>query len=377
MSSAALAASAVIDAEPPVSILLVDDNPTRLLALESALAQPGQQVCTACSADEALRHLLHQDFAVIVLGVNMPGMNGFELAELMRRRERTRHTPIMFISAISATDTAVFKGYELGAVDYIATPTPEILRAKVAVFVDLFKKTAEVKRYADALQRFNAELEQRVAERTMTLQRSNAELQQFAHMVSHDLKEPLRGMHNYTHLLLEDLGQTMGGEARVKLQTLGHLAQRMEDLINSLLHFCRLGQEDLACEETDLNAVVQEVLGLLHITLTAQGVDVRFPRPLPVVRCDRVRLREVFHNLILNAVQYNDKPHKWVEIACCPTPLPGEGRVGGSATPPGPSIPSLYATTVLAFVRNTSRRSSPCSSVCTPVRPMVGGPALA
>jgi signal transduction histidine kinase len=326
--SAVLTGSAVVDAEPLVSILLVDDNPTKLLALESVLAGPQQQVLTARSADEALRHLLHQDFAVIVLDVNMPGMNGFELAELIRRRDRSRHTPIMFISATSTTPTHVFKGYDLGAVDYIATPTAEILRAKVAVFVDLFKKTEEAKRYASALQQFNAELEQRVAERTMALQRSNEELQQFAHVVSHDLKEPLRGMHNYAHLLLEDLGPMVDDEARVRLQTLSQLAQRMEDLINSLLHFCRLGQENLACVETDVNAVVQEVLSLLHITLTEQGVDVRLPRPLPVVRCDRVRIREVFHNLILNAVKYNDKPHKWVEIGFLPAPLTDDGASG-------------------------------------------------
>ena len=165
----------------------------------------------------------------------------------------------------------------------------------------LVEHEATVKQYAEALDRLNAELEQRVAERTAALQRSNEELQQFAHMVSHDLKEPLRGMHNYAHLLLEDLGSTVNGEARAKLQTISSLAQRMEGLINSLLHFCRLGQENLAYEDTDVSMVVHEVLNLLHITLTQQGIEVRMPQPLPVVRCDRARMREVFHNLILNA----------------------------------------------------------------------------
>ncbi len=176
----------------------------------------------------------------------------------------------------------------------------------------LVEHEATVKQYAEALDRLNAELEQRVAERTAALQRSNEELQQFAHMVSHDLKEPLRGMHNYAHLLLEDLGSTVSGEARAKLQTISSLAQRMEGLINSLLHFCRLGQENLAYEDTDVSMVVHEVLNLLHITLVQQGIEVRMPQPLPVVRCDRARVREVFHNLILNAIKYNDKPHKWV-----------------------------------------------------------------
>jgi light-regulated signal transduction histidine kinase (bacteriophytochrome) len=114
-------------------------------------------------------------------------------------------------------------------------------------------------------------------------------------------------------------------EARVKLQTLVHLSQRMEELINSLLHFCLIGQEHLACEETDLNTVLQEVLGLLHITLTEQGVEVRIPRPLPVIRCDPARVREVLHNLVTNAVKYNNKPHKWVEVGFVdPVSLTGE-----------------------------------------------------
>jgi chemotaxis family two-component system sensor kinase Cph1 len=241
----------------------------------------------------------------------------------MRRCERSRHTPILFLSTLNPPQPYAFKGYELGAVDYVYTRTPEVVRAKVAVFVDLFKKTTQVQQYADALGRLNAELGQRVAERTAALQRSNEELQQFAHVVSHDLKEPLRGMHNYAHMLLEDLGYTVSDEARAKLQTVSHLAQRMEDLVNSLLHFCHLGQANFAYEDTDLSAVVQEVLTLLHITLTQQDIEVRVPHPLPVVRCDRARVREVFHNLILNAIKYNDKPHKWVEIGALPSPSVG------------------------------------------------------
>ena len=323
MSSVLVEPDAGMDAVPKANILLVDDNPTKLLALESALAGPKQHLSKARSTDEALCYLLRQDFAVILLDVNMPGMSGFELAELIRRRERSRHTPIIFVSAVRPAETYAFQGYELGAVDYVDTPTPEVLRAKVAVFVDLFTKATTVKQYAEALGRLNVELEQRVAERTAALQRSNEELQQFAHMVSHDLKEPLRGMHNYAHLLLEDLGGTVSSEARAKLQTVSHLAQRMENLINSLLHFCRLGQENLAYEDTDVSVVVHEVLNLLHITLTQQGIEVRMPHPLPVVWCDRARVREVFHNLILNAIKYNDNPHKWVEIGAFPSPSVG------------------------------------------------------
>jgi signal transduction histidine kinase len=323
MSSARVEHEQGLDTAPKAHILLVNSNPVTLLALESTLAGLEQHVSKARSADEALRCLLHQDFAVILLDVNMPGMRGCELAAHIRQCERSRHTPIIFISTVSPAELYAFKGYELAAVDYVSTPTPEVLRAKVAVFIDLFNKTTMVKQYAEALGRLKAELEQRVAERTAVLQQSNEEIQQFAQVVSHDLKEPLRGMHNYIHLLLEDLSNTVNGEARAKLQTVAHLAQRMEDLINSLLHFGRLGQENLAYEETDLSVVVQEILGLLHITLTQQGIEVRIPHTLPVIQCDRSRVREVFHNLILNAIKYNDKPHKWVEIGVLPSPPVG------------------------------------------------------
>ena len=133
-----------------VSILVVDDRPDKLLTYEVMLAELNQNLVRARSGKEALRCLLQQDFAVILLDVNMPGMDGFETAALIRQRGRSETTPIIFISAVNDTETHVSRGYSLGAVDYILTPVvPEILRAKIAVFVDLFKKTAQVKKQAE------------------------------------------------------------------------------------------------------------------------------------------------------------------------------------------------------------------------------------
>ena len=138
--------------EPRASILLVDDTPENLIALEAVLSDLGQELVKARSGEEALRLLLKQEFAVILLDVNMPGLNGFETAELIRQRKSTEHIPIIFVSAISTSDTHLFKGYSLGAVDYIFTPViPDVLRSKVTVFVELLKKTEEVKRQAEQL----------------------------------------------------------------------------------------------------------------------------------------------------------------------------------------------------------------------------------
>ena len=132
------------------SILLVDDRPDKLLALESILENLHQNLVKVRSGDEALRQLLARDFAVILLDVNMPGLDGFETAALIRQRRRSEATPIIFISAINDTENHVSRGYSLGAVDYILSPViPEILRAKVAVFVELFLKTEQIKRQAE------------------------------------------------------------------------------------------------------------------------------------------------------------------------------------------------------------------------------------
>src|SRR6478752_2586278 len=137
-------------ADGKVNILIVDDRPDKLLAHETILAELNQNLVRATSGREALRCLLKQDFAVILLDVNMPGMDGFETAAMIRQRPRSETTPIIFISAVNDTETHVTRGYSLGAVDYILTPVvPEILRAKIAVFVDLFKKTEQVKRQAE------------------------------------------------------------------------------------------------------------------------------------------------------------------------------------------------------------------------------------
>jgi len=149
----------ILEPEQKVNILLVDDQPKNLLALEAILDSLGQNLVKAYSGEQALKCVLNQDFAVILLDVQMPGMDGLETAKLIRERERSQHTPIIFLTAFSTSVSQMFKGYSLGAVDYLIKPIePEILTSKVAVFVELFKKTAEVKQQAAQLATVNAEL---------------------------------------------------------------------------------------------------------------------------------------------------------------------------------------------------------------------------
>lgn len=170
--------------ESQVNVLVVDDRPDNLLVMESILADLNQNLICATSAREALRFLLIEDVALILLDVQMPGLNGFEFAELIRERERTQHTPIIFVSANSVDEQYVFKGYSLGAVDYLTKPLqPEILKSKVLFFTKLFRQNEEIKRQKRLLERANVnldsantDLEARVLARTTELEKANEKL---------------------------------------------------------------------------------------------------------------------------------------------------------------------------------------------------------
>src|SRR5215475_2533812 len=174
-----------------------------------------------------------------------------------------------------------------------------------------------------------AETLARGAKLNAELERSNIELDSFACVASHDLKEPLRGIHRYSDFLIEDYADKLDEAGVEKLQTLVKLAQRMETLVDSLLHFSRVGRADLAMCEVDLDEVLGKTLEMIAPRLEESGAEIRRPQRLPIVRADQARVGEIFHNLIVNAVKYNDKPLKWVEIGW---EEGGTGRVGDGAT---------------------------------------------
>jgi len=298
-----------------VKILLVDDNPANLLALESILADLGQELVKAHSGRQALRYLLNQDVAVILLDVNMPGMNGFETAELIRRRKRSEHVPIIFVSAIDQTQNHALKGYSLGAVDYLPTPaTPEVLRSKVAVFIELFKKTQEVRRQEQALRALNAQLEQRVAERTAELQRSNEELQQFAYVVSHDLQEPLRVVASYVQQLAERYQDKLEAEASELISYALDGAKRMQQLIVDLLAYSRIETTGQEFAPTDCEGVLQRVLSDLRVAIEESGAEVTHD-PLPQVMADNVQLGQVLQNLLGNAIKFRSQEPPRIHVS--------------------------------------------------------------
>jgi CheY-like chemotaxis protein len=185
---------------PTANILLVDDQPANLLALEAVLECLGQTLVKAHSGEEALRRVGDQDFAVALLDVQMPGLDGFETAKLMRQRESDRHTPIIFLTAYEDDRFPVEQAYTLGAVDFLTKPfIPSVLRAKVTEFVELFHKTEQIKRQAERLRELERrEFESKLAEENARLRQSEERLREadrrkneFLAMLGHELRNPL------------------------------------------------------------------------------------------------------------------------------------------------------------------------------------------
>src|SRR5438445_12106044 len=192
-------------ADEKVSILLVDDQPAKLLAYEVILSELGENLIKAGSANDALEQLLRSDVAVVLIDVCMPDLDGFELAAMIREHPRYQKTAIIFVSAIQVTDLDLLRGYAAGAVDYVPVPViPDLLRAKVRVFAELYRKTRQ-------LEALNAELERRVAERTAELAQANAELEGRVEERTREREAALAQVHEMQKL--ESLGQLTGGLA--------------------------------------------------------------------------------------------------------------------------------------------------------------------
>ena len=348
-----------------VNILLVDDRPDKALAMQTVLASLGQNVIQANSGKEALRCLLETDFAVILLDVNMPGLDGFETAHLIRQRQSTEHTPIIFITGISDTETHMSRGYSLGAVDYILTPVlPDVLRTKVSVFVDLFKMNRQLKRQAERLrlahdqseirvqertlelaaanqklrleiaERQRAEenirqtaaaLEQRVLDRTAELAAANQELEAFTYSVAHDLQAPLRNILSYTELLQGESASLLPPESAQYLQRIASRGKYMEQLISHLLNLSIIGKQGLQRTAVDLNALVDEVVASLKAETNGRRIEWK-TQPLPTEECDASLVKQVFANLLSNAVKYT-QPRSRVLIEVGQLKVDGETAI--------------------------------------------------
>jgi len=306
-------------------ILLVDDREDNLMSLESILESGGYQFVKATSGREALKILLKEfDFALILMDVKMPNLNGFETATLIYEREKLRHIPIIFVTANNYGEENIFQGYKTGAVDYIYKPiNPDLLRAKISVFVDLYRKNhqllAQEQRLIAANKHLKNEINERIAserrvkelnkkllENVERLESLNKELDGLAFMASHDLQEPIRKIQTFCDLLAIKIKNEITEEAKKYLVAIQNSAERMQILIRDLLTFSRISSETPGMGECDLNLLLKEVIVDVELKVKEKKATIKVDE-LPTVYGNVTLLRSLFLNLLENALKYSRK----------------------------------------------------------------------
>jgi signal transduction histidine kinase len=289
----------VITDETDAPLLVVDDEPHNLTALLALLEDSGTRIVTASSGEEALRRLLEEDFALILLDVNMPGMDGFETAELIRMRERSRETPILFQTAWHNDAAKIAKGYAVGAVDYVVKPIdPVILRSKVSVFLDLHRKSR-------ALARKNLELEAALDQ----AERANQFKSKFLASVSHELRTPLGGILGYAELLDGEHAGALNDKQHEYIRQVLNSAEHLILLVTDLLDLSKIeaGRMDLSPRWTTLKALTDSVVDGLQPVADKAGVTIAvvIPQDFPRLYVDPLRMRQILFNLVSNAIKFS------------------------------------------------------------------------
>jgi signal transduction histidine kinase len=304
-----------------LNILLVDDQPAKLMTYEAMLADLNEHLVKAQTAREALAHLLKEDIAVVLMDVNMPELDGFELAEMIREHPRCKKTAIIFVSAVHLTDLDRVKGYATGAVDYVSVPVvPEILRAKIGVFLDLYRKTAE-------LEGMNRTLEEHVSERTAELQATIAQLREsenrlrlqgeelaqadrrkneFLAMLAHELRNPLQPIRSAVDLMRQTkatIEQLQWGREVIDRQV-----NQLVRLVDDLLDASRIssGKLELRKDIIDVLPIIASAMESVRPLAERKRhhIEVQLPSDPVFLDGDAVRLTQMFLNLLNNSVKY-------------------------------------------------------------------------
>lgn len=314
-----------VSSKTDIKILVVDDREDNLFSIEAILEKDNYTIVKANSGRAALKILLHEhDFSLILMDVQMPDINGLETATMIYEREKLKDIPIIFITANGYDEDYLFKGYKMGGVDYIYKPiNPELLRVKVALFVELYRKTHLLIQQEKKLLAANRSLKKEIEERRSSEQKvkllneqliqnnnrlklANEDLDRFAYMASHDLQEPLRKIMLFSDKILNS--KDSEAEVQKYFEKIINSSKRMQSLINDLLSFSRQSLSTSDFKLSDLNGIIKEVVGDLDLEIEKTNANVRI-EPLPVIYAAPVLMRQLFYNLLSNALKFkkNDR----------------------------------------------------------------------
>jgi light-regulated signal transduction histidine kinase (bacteriophytochrome) len=306
-------------------ILLVDDREDNLLSIETIFEPDGYKFIKATSGRQALKILLTEyDFALILMDVKMPNLNGFETASLIYEREKLKHIPIIFITANNFGDENIYKGYQSGAVDYIYKPiNPDVLRAKVSVLIDLYKKNRQLLAQEQRLVAINKSLEMEIKERKASeekvkqlnrqlleniasLESANKDLDRFAFMASHDLQEPLRKIRMFSDRLFLKYKDLLDDDGKTNIHRIQKAAERMQTLITDILTFSKISVDRPSFVESDLNGLINEILTEMDEDVKEKKAKIQVDK-LPALYINPSLMKPLFYNLIGNALKYSKK----------------------------------------------------------------------
>jgi len=306
-----------------IKILVIDDREDNLFSIEAILERDDYTIVKANSGRAALKILLNEfDFSLILMDVQMPDLNGFETATIIYEREKLKNIPIIFITAHDYDEDFIFRGYKMGAVDYIYKPiNPELLKVKVGVFVELYRKNKQLMQHEKKLLATNRSLQKEIEDRKASeekvrslnaqlvqnnahLKAINEELDRFAYVASHDLQEPLRKIMVFSDKILMKNNHDKETEKYFK-KIIGS-SQRMQLLINDLLSFSRHSTSPSDFKTTDLTMLVKEAMGTLEIEIEKSNAKIHISE-LPVVEVIPSLMQQLFYNLINNAIKFRKK----------------------------------------------------------------------
>ena len=312
-----------LTAKSDIKILVVDDREDNLFSIEAILEKDNYTIIKANSGRAALKVLLQEhDFSLILMDVQMPDLNGFETATIIYERDKLKNIPIIFITAHDYDEEYIFKGYRMGGVDYIYKPiNPELLRVKVSVFVELYRKNQQLQLHEKKLLEANKALQREVEERKISeekirmlnaqlvennthLKTVNEELDQFAYVASHDLQEPLRKIMVFSDKIL--LKNDQDEETAKYFSKITSSAKRMQSLINDLLSFSRNSASTTDFKNTDLQLLVKDAIGELELEIEKSNACVNYSN-LPEISVIPGLMQQLFYNLISNAIKFRRK----------------------------------------------------------------------